>query len=149
MTVRPDLYQLRDLLVEQETVWERLPHQEPPTGDWFGWIMEAGRGSGKSFAANMATRDHLNGPACINGTTPDAQTVPVHDMSVFMTIDLAISTKRTADPTVMAVWGVDESQNLLLLDLARRRIPGPAQLKLLEKINHEWQPERIVCEDVG
>ncbi len=82
-------------------------------------------------------------------TTPDARTVPVDDVSRFMTIDLAISTKRTADPTVMAVWGVDESQNLLLLDLARKRIPGPAQLKLLEKLNHEWQPGRIVCEDVA
>ncbi len=71
MTARPaDLRHLDDLLAESEPIWERLPHQEPPTGDWFGWIMEAGRGSGKSFAANMATRDHLNGPACINGTTP-------------------------------------------------------------------------------
>jgi phage terminase large subunit-like protein len=33
-------------------------------------MLEAGRGSGKSFAANMATRDHLNGPACIEGGTP-------------------------------------------------------------------------------
>ncbi len=50
--------------------WERLPHQIPPEGDWFGWIMEAGRGSGKSVAANLATRDHLNGPACISRAVP-------------------------------------------------------------------------------
>jgi predicted phage terminase large subunit-like protein len=81
--------------------------------------------------------------------TPDAQTVPVEDVSRFMTIDLAISTRRTADPTVMAVWGVDEAKNLLLLDLARKRIPGPAQLKLLQRLNAEWHPDRIVCEDVA
>ncbi len=49
----------RRLLGYQE--WERLPHQHPPVGDWFGWILEGGRGSGKSIAANLATRDHLNG----------------------------------------------------------------------------------------
>jgi phage terminase large subunit-like protein len=47
-----------------------LPHQHPPTGDWFGWILEAGRGSGKSFAANLALVDHLNGPPCISETLP-------------------------------------------------------------------------------
>ena len=61
---------LRDLFEQHQPVWELEPHQVAPVGDWFGWIMEAGRGSGKSFAANMATRDHLNGPACINGNTP-------------------------------------------------------------------------------
>ena len=82
-------------------------------------------------------------------TEPDPLTIPEDDVSRFMTIDLAISTRRTADPTVMAVWGVDDTQNLLLLDLARKRIPGPAQLKLLERLNTEWEPQRIVCEDVA
>lgn len=82
-------------------------------------------------------------------TDPDHKTVPVEEVLLFMTIDLAISTKRTADPTVIAVWGVDEAKNLLLLDIARKRIPGPAQLKLLERLNEEWRPDRIVCEDVA
>jgi len=58
----------RRLLGYQE--WERLPHQHPPVGDWFGWILEGGRGSGKSIAANLATRDHLNSPACISTAVP-------------------------------------------------------------------------------
>jgi phage terminase large subunit-like protein len=57
-------------VTDQSARWERLPHQYPPDGDWFGWILEAGRGSGKSFAANMTTADHLNGPACLTGKTP-------------------------------------------------------------------------------
>jgi len=61
---------LRGLVVANEPVWERLPHQTPPTGDWFGWIIEAGRGSGKSFAANMAMVDHINGPPCRKGKKP-------------------------------------------------------------------------------
>lgn len=70
MTLLDSLHQLHDQLEAQKTTWERLPHQYPPGGDWFGWILEAGRGSGKSFAANMATRDHLNGPACLKGKYP-------------------------------------------------------------------------------
>ncbi len=91
MTVRPDLYQLRDLLVEQEPVWERFPHQEPPTGDWFGWLLEAGRGSGKSFAANLALRDHLNGPPCISKKVPHRAAI------IAPTIGDAVETAETDD----------------------------------------------------
>ncbi len=55
---------LIELVTAQEPVWERLPHQVPPTGDWFGWILEAGRGTGKSLAANLAMVEHINGPPC-------------------------------------------------------------------------------------
>jgi phage terminase large subunit-like protein len=41
-----------------------LPHQLPPEGDWFMWLMEAGRGAGKTAAAAHYMQDHLNGPAC-------------------------------------------------------------------------------------
>jgi phage terminase large subunit-like protein len=71
--------------------WERLPHQTPPDGDWFGWILEAGRGSGKSFAANMATRDHLNGPACISRAVPHRAAI------IAPTIGDAVETAETDD----------------------------------------------------
>ena len=28
--------------------FEALPHQTPPDGDWFFWLLEAGRGAGKT-----------------------------------------------------------------------------------------------------
>lgn len=68
--IRDQLVYIRSLVTASELVWERLPHQEPPMGDWFGWIIEAGRGSGKSFAANMAMVDHINGPPCRKGKKP-------------------------------------------------------------------------------
>jgi phage terminase large subunit-like protein len=47
-----------------------LSHQTPPDGHWFGWLIQAGRGSGKTAAiADYVTR-HVNGPACIEGRMP-------------------------------------------------------------------------------
>jgi len=50
--------------------FDPLPHQTPPDGDWFFWLLEAGRGAGKTAAAAHAVRDHLNGPPCITGNLP-------------------------------------------------------------------------------
>lgn len=50
--------------------WTPEPHQVPPEGDWRGWLMLAGRGSGKTDAMAKYVVDHVNGPACIPGPTP-------------------------------------------------------------------------------
>jgi phage terminase large subunit-like protein len=47
--------------------WQALPHQEPPPGDWYFWLMEMGRGTGKTAAAAHYVQAHLNGPPCIRG----------------------------------------------------------------------------------
>lgn len=66
------LYHLRDLLREAEgwREWVPLPHQVPPPGDWWGWILQAGRGSGKTDAASAWVKDHVDGPPCISGPIP-------------------------------------------------------------------------------
>jgi predicted phage terminase large subunit-like protein len=74
---------------------------------------------------------------------------PVELTETFMTVDLAISTKQSADPTVMAVWGVDDSDRLFLLALERKRIPGPSQVRLLQRLDSEWHPKTILIEDVA
>jgi len=72
-----DLFQQRrDYLAELQAEqsgyqqWTRLAHQEPPEGDWFFWLLEGGRGSGKTVAAVSYMRDHLNGPPCLTGSIP-------------------------------------------------------------------------------
>lgn len=50
--------------------WTADPHQQAPDGDWFFWLLEGGRGSGKSVAAALYVRDHLNGPPCISDALP-------------------------------------------------------------------------------
>ncbi len=67
LTVVDDLI---ELVTAQEPVWEPLSYQRPPEGDWFGWILEAGRGTGKSLAANMAMVEHINGPPCRDRGVP-------------------------------------------------------------------------------
>ena len=47
-----------------------LPHQTPPVGDWFFWLLEAGRGAGKTAAAAHYMQTHLNGPPCISKELP-------------------------------------------------------------------------------
>lgn len=61
--------QLRDSGVPP---WDPLPHQIPPPDDddWFFWLMEAGRGAGKTATASRFVADHLNGPPCISPELP-------------------------------------------------------------------------------
>lgn len=50
--------------------WTPLPHQVPPDGDWYGWVMMAGRGAGKTDACANYVTEHVNGPACLPGPVP-------------------------------------------------------------------------------
>ena len=52
--------------------WDRkaYPHQIPPKGDWFFWLLEGGRGSGKSAGGAQYVAKHLNGPPCFSTEVP-------------------------------------------------------------------------------
>ena len=50
--------------------WKPWPHQVPPTGDWYGWLLLAGRGSGKTDASANYVNAHVMGPPCLTGPTP-------------------------------------------------------------------------------
>lgn len=50
--------------------WTPQPHQVPPPGDWYGWLMMAGRGAGKTKAASEWIKAHVAGPACLPGPVP-------------------------------------------------------------------------------
>jgi phage terminase large subunit-like protein len=53
-----------------EPRWTPLPHQVPPPGDWYGWMLLAGRGAGKTDACARYVHEHVNGPACLPGPVP-------------------------------------------------------------------------------
>lgn len=46
------------------------PHQIPPDGDWFFWLLEEGRGAGKSAGGAQYVARHLNGPPCFSPEVP-------------------------------------------------------------------------------
>lgn len=45
--------------------WVPEPHQVPPVGDWFGWLLMGGRGSGKTAPCAKYFHDHMMGPPCL------------------------------------------------------------------------------------
>ena len=58
----------RLILYAPPPVMER--HQRQPDGSWLGWLMLAGRGSGKTAAMAKATVEHVRGPRCLPGPEP-------------------------------------------------------------------------------
>jgi len=50
--------------------WQPLPHQIPPPGDWYGWLLLAGRGAGKTDACAEYVARHIAGPPCLPGPVP-------------------------------------------------------------------------------
>jgi phage terminase large subunit-like protein len=57
-------------LTAKATVWEPLPHQVPPPGDWMGWLMLGGRFAGKTDAGAAYMVEHVKGPPCLKGEHP-------------------------------------------------------------------------------
>lgn len=47
--------------------WIPLPHQIAPAGDWYLWLLLAGRGAGKTDACAAYLDAHVAGPPCVPG----------------------------------------------------------------------------------
>lgn len=52
-------------VVEAALRWEPLDYQRPPPGDWKVWLLNAGRGTGKTDACAFAFDEHMTGPPCL------------------------------------------------------------------------------------
>lgn len=81
---------------------------------------------------------------------PDGQMlVRQKDCWRFVTVDVAATVKDRSDWTVAAVWDVapwTEPSRLMLIHRERIRVEGPEHLKLLERIQAQWQPTYIGVE---
>lgn len=56
-----------DMLDPQDQRWKPLPHQVPPPGHWFAWMLMGGRGAGKTATAAKYVHDLVHGPPMIEG----------------------------------------------------------------------------------
>lgn len=80
--------------------------------------------------------------------TQDSST-RIEDCKIYTTVDLATSTKESADYTVVTTIAVDKKNNVFVLDVVRNRIEAPDIVKLLEQVNEKWNPTMIGVERAG
>ena len=83
---------------------------------------------------------------------PPGQTdkiVRARDCRVFGTVDLACSTKTSADYTVIAIWAVTPDSDLLLVDLVRDRIESPDVIRSAVEICRRHAPAYTIVEANG
>lgn len=67
----------------------------------------------------------------------------------FITVDLAISSKQSADYTVLAVWAVTPENDLLLLDMVRAHLSNPEQLKQVRLLHRQYPGAYFKIESVA
>lgn len=70
-------------------------------------------------------------------------------LRIISTVDLATSTKESADYTVITTVGLDKKNNIFVLDVIRERLEAPEVLKLLQTVYDKWNPEMIGIERAG
>lgn len=58
------------LAAQMKPRWTPLPHQIPPDGDFYGWLLLAGRMAGKTDACAAYVHEHVHGPPCLPGPIP-------------------------------------------------------------------------------
>jgi predicted phage terminase large subunit-like protein len=71
------------------------------------------------------------------------------NLTISIGVDLAISTKETADYTAGAVLGRDDTGNLHILDMQRIRGSFSDQINFITQLAAKWKPTIIGIEDVA
>lgn len=117
--------------------WAAL-HQQRPTRD-----------SGALFQTKgLRWCRHNDEAQCWELRQPDGTVKTVHDqhMSFFITADLAVSLRESADYTVIGVFGQTPDNDLMLVHLEHERIEGPDQIPLISSLLPRWRPRIIGIE---
>ena len=92
--------------------------------------------------------DEQPGMVSLGQPNGPAKYVRIDDCSRFVTADLAVSVKETADYFVACVWGITPGKDLLLLDLVRERLEAPKQIEALKALQARWNPTHHRIESV-
>lgn len=74
---------------------------------------------------------------------------PRSGTKITMGVDLALSTKTSADYTAIAVIARDEFGKLYVLDVVRDRVDFPGALRLIRNMADKWKPREIAIEQVA
>lgn len=74
---------------------------------------------------------------------------PRAGVRIAMGVDLALSTKTSADYTAIVVMSRDEFGKLYVLDAVRERVDFPGALRLIRLMAEKWGPKSIAIEQVA
>lgn len=75
--------------------------------------------------------------------------VPTERCWRFITVDLAVSTRATADYTVCTVFAVTPDNELLIIDMLRERMEGADHPAMIKSLYAKWRPVFIGIEKVA
>lgn len=79
----------------------------------------------------------------------DNETIKAKNVRKIATVDLATSTKEQADYTVVTISGVTPKNNIVILEVIRKRLEAPDIIPLLKKALTDWQLDYIGIERAG
>ncbi len=79
----------------------------------------------------------------------DQTEIQTDQLRIITSVDLATSTKESADYTVITTVGVSKDQRVFVLDVVRARLEAPQVLKALIQHYDKWTPEIIGIERAG
>jgi len=81
--------------------------------------------------------------------TPDGETIHRDRLTRFGVVDLAVSTKTTADYTVIGAFGVTRKKQILILDIDRTRREGPDIVPAMKRLAERERLPTIWIEKVA
>lgn len=124
-------------------VWEALYQGSPTPSEggffrkaWFNYFREERGRIVPTTEAKEQSRDNT--------------VIKASSLKTFATVDLAISTKETADYTCVGIWGMDlQHKRLILLDMVRTRLEGPDIVPMLRKLHDKHKFVGIYVEAVA
>jgi predicted phage terminase large subunit-like protein len=111
------------------------------------WFSAMYRGIPEPVSGNMFPRDLFREyTETAESYQLSGTTIPTEDCVRFAIADTALSDKRTADYTVVAMFALTPKSELLLLERWRGRYSGPEQVKLMRRVCDEWNPAYLGIE---
>lgn len=75
-------------------------------------------------------------------------TININDCPVFAVCDLATTTKQTSDYTVIIIFTITPNQQILILDIIRKKFEASDHLQLLHDVYDKYKPVLIGIEAV-
>lgn len=95
------------------------------------------------------TRPDPEGLVVLHLPDGEKRHVDLDEIEVFATVDLAASTKQTADYTVCSTWAMTPERDLLLVGRERGRFEGPQHGPMIRRAFDRWDHDWIGVEAVA